>query len=282
VQGTGDDEVLKLRVWCGCLILSVGVCSAGAQSIPTQQSIAAELQQPFLMLRGMYDGDKIAFDPHGELIGSATPMPFSLSFLVVQTVTVAPDKVEIDASRAGLEMTQRGPIGTFEKVKAVPIDKKGRFQVVITIRRDPQHDELLQAALNRVFHAGFNDSLIQVAPQYWRPWIAHELHPERPFPDIPAGAVSRPEWHVATPVMVHTVKAAETEAARIHGVQGRSVIGAVIDEAGVPRDMVIVRPVGMGLDEAAMLAVMQYRLTPAKRNGQPIPFWIDIEYAFGD
>ncbi|HEY1922709.1 MAG TPA: energy transducer TonB, partial [Tepidisphaeraceae bacterium] len=63
---------------------------------------------------------------------------------------------------------------------------------------------------------------------------------------------------------------------------GRSAIGAVIDEKGVPRDLVIVRPVGMGLDEMAMLAVMQFRLTPATRNGKPIPFWIEIEYGFGD
>lgn len=272
-----------MRVFCGCvLVFCLGICTAGAQSVPTQQSITAELQQPFLMLRGMYDGDKLAFDAQGQLIGSATPMPFSLSFLVVQAVTVAPDQVEIDASRAGLEITRGWPVGSPDKVNAVPIDKKGRFQVVITVSRDRQHDELLEAALNRVFHVGFDDSLTEVAPQYWRPWIAHELHPERPFPEIPAGVASRPEWHVATPIMVHTVKAAETEAARIHGVEGRSVIGAVIDETGVPRDMVIVRPVGMGLDEAAMLAVMQYRLTPAKRNGQPIPFWIDIEYGFGD
>lgn len=273
------------------LLLGLVAASAGAQSGPTQQSITAELQQPFLMLRGMYDGDKLAFDAQGQLIGSATPMPFSLSFLVVQSVTVAPDQVEIDASRAGLEITRGWPVGFPDKVKAVPIDKKGRFQVVITISRDRQHDELLEAALNRVFHVGFDDSLTEVAPQYWRPWIGHELHPERPYPVMPVGVETGPGVpanrkpkpdKIQYPRLVHTVDPPTTEAARIRSLQGQSAIGLIVDAAGIPRDLVIVQPLGMGLDEMAVLAVMQFRFAPALKKGKPVPVWINVLETFRD
>lgn len=76
----------------------------------------------------MYAGNRLAFDAQGQLIGSAPPLPFSLSFLIVRRVNLTQDEVEIDASRAGLLITRGWPEGAPDKVKAVPIDKKAAFR----------------------------------------------------------------------------------------------------------------------------------------------------------
>ncbi len=110
------------------VLLVAGTGIAAGQNMPTEQSIQAQLQGPFLMLRGMYDGERLAFDARGQLIGSAPPLPFSLSFLIVRRVNLTQDEVEIDASRAGLLITRGWPEGAPDKVKAVPIDKKAAFR----------------------------------------------------------------------------------------------------------------------------------------------------------
>lgn len=236
------------------------------------------------MLRGMYDGDKLSFDAQGNLIGSASQIPFALSFLKVKDVHLTLDSVEIDAIREGLAIKQ-GWEGRPDRATAEPI--KDKFQVVITIACDHQHEELLDAALNRVFHIGFDDGLAQAAPQYWRPWITHELHPERPFPEIPVGVekpttqrLSKKPDAVLAPRLIRTVDPMTTEAARIQRLSGQSTLSIVVDEKGIPRDITIIRPLGMGLDEMAVLAVLQNRFTPAMKNGQPIPVAVNFEVQF--
>lgn len=266
------------------------VCGQDTPPNTNAMGIEAQLKAtPFLMLRGMYDGDKLAFDVHGQLVGAAATIPFSLSFLVVRRVVVTQNSVEIDGDRAGLDITQGWPAGTPDKVKAVPIDKKHPYPVAITIVRNPLHDDWLPTALNTVFHAGFNDSLLGAAPQYWRPWISHELHPERPYPEIPVGVETGPgvsanrkpkPGSIVYPRLVHTEDAPTTEAARARGLKGASTIGCIVDEAGIPYDLVVVEPLGMGLDEMAALAVSRYRFTPATKDGQKVRVWVNVQYNF--
>lgn len=281
-----------MNVWVRLLVVGFWACGTTlgwAQTAVTQQQIEAKLQQPFLMLRGMYDGDKLAFDAHGQLIGSAASMPFSLSFLEVSNVAMTEDSVAIEADRAGLNITQGWPSGKPDKVSAVSIDKKHPYHVTITIARDPRHDDWLMSALDRVFHAGFDDSLLAPAPQYWRPWISHELHPERPYPEIPVGVETGPgvlanrkpkPGSIVYPRLVHAEQAPTTEAARTRTVQGSSTIGCIVDEAGIPYDLVVVKPIGMGRNEMAALAVSQYRFTPATKDGQKVRVWLNVIYNF--
>jgi protein TonB len=54
----------------------------------------------------------------------------------------------------------------------------------------------------------------------------------------------------------------------------------VVDAAGVPQRIAIVRPLGYGLDERAVEAVAKWRFTPAMRQGQPIPATLLLNYDF--
>jgi TonB family protein len=54
----------------------------------------------------------------------------------------------------------------------------------------------------------------------------------------------------------------------------------VIDATGTPTQIAILRPLGMGLDEAAIAAVSQWKFSPATRNGTPVPVFTHIEMNF--
>jgi TonB family protein len=56
-----------------------------------------------------------------------------------------------------------------------------------------------------------------------------------------------------------------TEEARVAQLEGTVVLGGVIDEVGVARDLEVLEPLGLGLDEKAMEAVKQWHFQPKQR-----------------
>ncbi|MGO9254987.1 MAG: energy transducer TonB [Bryobacteraceae bacterium] len=62
--------------------------------------------------------------------------------------------------------------------------------------------------------------------------------------------------------------------------QGSVLIRLVVDENGVPRDMKVLRGLGMGLDEKAIEAVSGWRFKPGTRAGHRIPTFAQVEVSF--
>jgi protein TonB len=48
----------------------------------------------------------------------------------------------------------------------------------------------------------------------------------------------------------------------------------------MPRDVHVIRGVGMGLDEKAIEAVKQYKFKPARFNGKAVPVQVNVEVNF--
>jgi TonB family protein len=71
-----------------------------------------------------------------------------------------------------------------------------------------------------------------------------------------------------------------SDEARKAGVEGIVVLHLVVDEQGAPRNIRVIRSLGMGLDEKAVEAVKQYRFNPATHDGHPVPVQINIEVNF--
>jgi TonB family protein len=61
-----------------------------------------------------------------------------------------------------------------------------------------------------------------------------------------------------------------SEEARKRKLQGSIVVNLVIDTTGVPTQIVVIRPLGMGLDELAVSNIAQWRFAPGTRNGTPV------------
>jgi protein TonB len=58
------------------------------------------------------------------------------------------------------------------------------------------------------------------------------------------------------------------------------LVDLIVDETGHPRNVHVIRPLGMGLDARAVLAVSQYRFTPGMKKGRPVPVEMHIEVNF--
>lgn len=54
----------------------------------------------------------------------------------------------------------------------------------------------------------------------------------------------------------------------------------VIGQDGKARDVKVVRPLGMGLDEKAIEAISSWRFEPASKDGKPVAAAVKVEVTF--
>jgi TonB family protein len=120
-----------------------------------------------------------------------------------------------------------------------------------------------------------NEWTVQVMP------LAQAMPPAPPPP--PVGVVGGPQ-KIGGPVMmaklISRVDPQYSEEARQAKFQGTVVISAIIDENGVPGNLAVVKPLGLGLDENALAAVSQWRFSPTRLNNVPVPVQTQIEVNF--
>jgi outer membrane biosynthesis protein TonB len=54
----------------------------------------------------------------------------------------------------------------------------------------------------------------------------------------------------------------------------------VVDETGHPQNIKVLRGLGYGLDEKAVSSVVGSVFQPARENGSPVPFDMQVEVSF--
>ncbi len=95
------------------------------------------------------------------------------------------------------------------------------------------------------------------------------------------GGVYRVGGGVSAPSILHSVDAQFTDEARRNKYQGVCIVEILVDAQGSPHNPRVVRALGMGLDENAVKAIMQYKFRPGMRNGKPVAVWpVDVEIDF--
>lgn len=89
----------------------------------------------------------------------------------------------------------------------------------------------------------------------------------------------RPGGDIKAPTRVVYVEPVYPRIAIAAKVEGFVIIEATIDEAGVVRDARVLRSTPL-LDQAAVDAVMKWRYTPTRLNGQPVPILLTVTVMF--
>jgi len=84
----------------------------------------------------------------------------------------------------------------------------------------------------------------------------------------------------SSPAVVFKVEPEYSEEARKAKFQGTVVLQLVVDEKGMPRDIRVSRPLGMGLDQKAIEAVAKWRFRPGLKDGKPVAVIATIEVNF--
>jgi TonB family protein len=85
---------------------------------------------------------------------------------------------------------------------------------------------------------------------------------------------------VSPPSILYKVEPEYSEEARKAKFQGTVLLFVVVDEKGLPRDIKILRPLGLGLDQKAVEAVEKWKFSPGKKDGKPVAVQAQIEVNF--
>jgi TonB family protein len=85
---------------------------------------------------------------------------------------------------------------------------------------------------------------------------------------------------VSAPKPVFSPDPEYSEEARKAKYQGTVVLGLVVGPDGRPRDMKVLRSLGLGLDEKAIEAVKNWRFDPAVKDNKPVAVYISVEVDF--
>ncbi len=85
---------------------------------------------------------------------------------------------------------------------------------------------------------------------------------------------------VSAPVPIFKVEPEYSEEARKAKFQGTVLLAIVVDEGGKTANVRVVRPLGMGLDEKAIEAVMKWRFRPGYKDGKAVPVMANVEVNF--
>ncbi len=94
------------------------------------------------------------------------------------------------------------------------------------------------------------------------------------------GGVYKVGGGISAPQAISSPDPSYTEEARQAKRQGTCVLWLVVDAAGHPRDIKVVRGLGLGLDAKALEAVRQWRFQPALKDGKPVDVQISVEVEF--
>lgn len=96
----------------------------------------------------------------------------------------------------------------------------------------------------------------------------------------PAPQVYRVGKDVKPPSVVRKPEPTYSEEARAAQVSGEVWLEAIIDENGEPRDIIVVSPLGYGLDEQAANAIATWKFRPATKDKMPVRVRATIAVTF--
>ena len=85
---------------------------------------------------------------------------------------------------------------------------------------------------------------------------------------------------VTQPVVISKVEPEYSEEARKAKWQGMVTITFEVNEQGVPQNLRVKQPLGMGLDEKAIEAVLKWRFLPGRKKGQPVTVSAQVQINF--
>jgi TonB family protein len=94
------------------------------------------------------------------------------------------------------------------------------------------------------------------------------------------GGIYRAGGEVSSPQLISKVEPEYSEEARKAKYSGVVHLSVVIDEHGIPTDIRVTGPLGLGLDEKAVEAVQHWRFRPGMRNGKAVKVRAMVEVSF--
>ena len=149
----------------------------------------------------------------------------------------------------------------------------------VTTTTSPAHaNMLLRGALDRVFAKGMDDTVRAQMPQFWQLYFRAQAAGVDYRPSDPK--VFRPNAVDQQAKVTSSIAPDSNEYAQANAIAGRALYRAVVGADGKPGEIAVVRPIGFGLDEKAVEAILRASFQPALKNGQPVAETLDLAVMF--
>lgn len=249
-----------------------------------------------LTMREAYSGACLQFDPAGKPIGTVAPGAWTVDAqLRVEKISLKDGVVHIQAHRLFLfydpEIRQLRDVDTVKSGDHASsyfrdeLDKWDTKMAMAEIEVDcgkaqPEMADVVKA-MNVVFLTP-DEPLTAVVPNFWRMWLERKQQSTRQIvnPTAEEAKVAKVGGDVSPPRATFAPYPDYSEIARQAKYQANSVLWLVIGVDGVPQDIRIAKPAGMGLDEQAVKVVQTWKFDPAKNHGSPVAVQINVEVKF--
>jgi len=259
----------------------------------------ADLQKQYegqvLTLRQFYPGEHLHFDAAGKLANAGTPGAWTVYGKVwVKDISLKHGVVHIQGQRLFLffdpETKQLRDVGSVTKTDSARTLFRGGEKVVewaaklgkieIEVECGVTQPEMadLTHAMNAVFLAP-GEGMAGVLPDLWKGYKREELPRAKDERGAGRGAY-RVGGSVSAPHATYAPDPSYSELARQVGYQAVTVLWLIVDPDGLPQDIRIVKPSGMGLDEVAASSVSKWRFDPAMKDGSRVAVMINVEVSF--
>lgn len=255
------------------------------------EQLKSEYLGKVLTLRNFYKGEHLAFQSDGSLIGVAEIGPWTVDGqIVVLSIDLKGPSLRIHARRVCLAFDSKAK--AFRDVLDLLAESKapdrnalqGAFwanEVDIEVLLPSQEPSLQEIAstMDAIFLAE-GDPIREIVPDFWRDYFDEiegqpqsVRHTTEPVYSVTPGGVSAPR-------ATHQVDPEFSEEARRAKYKGRMTLCFVVDPSGSVRDIEIVSPLGMGLDEKAVAAVGAWKFQPGMKAGTPVAVKIQVAVEF--
>jgi TonB family protein len=137
-------------------------------------------------------------------------------------------------------------------------------------------------SMNAVF-LGPDEPLTDVVPSYWKNWLGVKTGAKVDVVNAGTGndgAVHRVGGGVSAPRVLYDPDPEYSEMARQAKYTGTVILWLVVDRDGLPKQIRITKPLGMGLDDKAVETVQRWKFGPSLKDGSAVPVMINVEINF--
>jgi TonB family protein len=268
------------------------VMSLSMRNVAIAQDVGMLLKQQsegkILVLRHALQGNSQEYDSDGKVRKGGAEGPWTLyGRIKVDEVTFSPSAIVLRGHRVDYKYDSAIR-------QLVPFPNNIKLTIEISLAQPPKTVTEVNEALHRIFAFDKKD-VLDSAPELWRSYLNEHIapvpvkeqhasdsakdHPEESPERIQrgdqkfAGGVRRPQ-PVFTPEPTYPDRASS------ENFRGIVLLALVVNKDGRVENIRLLRPLGMGTEEAAVAAVQTWRFKPSTRDGKAVAVEMNIEVAF--